>query len=85
MGKVLYNVAPAVELVLEELEKATTAHKPWSSEHHGYAIIHEELDELWDEVKKREPDKDRMKEEAVQVAAMAIRFLIDICEVDGND
>ncbi len=48
--------------------------------HHGYAIIHEEMDELWSEVKKRSSmrDKQKMRTEAIQVAAAAIRFVRDL-------
>jgi hypothetical protein len=42
----------------------------------------EEIDELWDEVKKSPKKRNpvAMREEAVQVAAMALRFLIDVCQ-----
>lgn len=66
--------------ILDELRVAMVKHPPMNSAHEGWAVIKEELDELWDEVKKR-PDSrslDRMQSEAMQVAAMAIRFLCDI-------
>jgi hypothetical protein len=62
--------------VLEELEKATLKHGPMKSAHEGYAVIKEEVDELWDAVKK--DDTEHAKREAVQVAAMAMRFLLDV-------
>jgi hypothetical protein len=43
---------------------------------HGYAVILEELDEMWAEIKQN--NTNRAREECVQVAAMAIRFLMDI-------
>ena len=54
------------------------------SAHEGYAVLLEEVDELWDEVKKNPSkyahrDKD-MRKEAIQIAAMAIRFVLDVCE-----
>ncbi len=53
-----------------------------SSTHEGYAVILEELDELWDEIKGPDDSKQiaRMRAEAVQVAAMAVRFIEDICD-----
>ena len=39
-------------------------------------------DELWDEIKKQ-PDaakKSKMRAEAIQIAAMAIRFVQDLCD-----
>lgn len=55
--------------------------KPENSAHEGYAVLAEEVDELWDEVKGHAPDRlARMRAEAVQVAAMAIRFIVDVCD-----
>ncbi|TGE35894.1 hypothetical protein E4K67_22520 [Desulfosporosinus fructosivorans] len=64
--------------VSKELQAAIEAHSLFTSPHHGYAIILEELDELWDEVKKRQPDVKNMRSEAVQVAAMAMKFILSI-------
>ena len=47
--------------------------------HEGYAVILEELDELWEEVKSQHPDRQRMRAEAAQVAATALRFMVDVC------
>ena len=66
--------------VLTELRRAQSKHGPMRSGHEGYAVIHEELDELWDEVKKRHQDNAAMYLEAKQTAAMAIRFMMDVCE-----
>ena len=68
----------AIQLAEEELHNATKKYGPFKSHHEGYAIILEELDELWDEVKKKHPDKEILKAEAKQVAAMALRFMIDL-------
>lgn len=66
-------------LVSCEVLRAMNLHKPMNSQHEGYAVILEELDELWGEIKKKEPDKIKMREEAIHVAAMAVRFCIDVC------
>jgi hypothetical protein len=66
----------AVAKVLAELERATAKFGTFNSSHEGYAIIKEEVDELWDDIKANKLYS--AKEEAVQVAAMAIRFLIDL-------
>lgn len=68
----------ALDLVIVELQKARAKHPPMASAHEGWAVILEELDELWDEVKARNPDMTRLRDEAVQVAAMGLRFLIDV-------
>ncbi len=50
------------------------------SPHHGYALLLEEMDELWDEVKKKNIARNpwAMREEAMQIAALAIRFMVDL-------
>lgn len=59
-----------------EVISAMTRFAPFNSAHEGYAVILEELDEMWDDIKAN-----RLLEstaEAVQVAAMAVRYLVDI-------
>lgn len=70
----------ALGLAVEELERATGEHGSFASAHEGYAVLKEEVDELWDEVKAGNASTHRGVSEAVQVAAMALRFLIDVCE-----
>lgn len=60
----------------EELRKAVERYPPFNSTHEGYAIILEEVDELWDEVKANQ--QRRAIDEALHVAAMAVRFVVDI-------
>lgn len=71
----------AIKLIIHEYNRALTLHGPFNSAHEGYAIILEELDELWNEVKKKAVDRsvDKMIEEAVEVGATALRFLVDVC------
>ena len=68
-------------LVREELIRATDLHGPMRSSHEGYAVLKEEVDELWDNIKSNTPIVDQRKE-AIQVAAMAIRFILDTAEGD---
>jgi hypothetical protein len=76
--------APSIDSeVLEELRRARRKFKPMHGPHEGFAVILEELDELWDEVRKHGHDeaiRARMRKEAVQVAAMALRFIHDVCD-----
>jgi hypothetical protein len=67
----------AVAMVEKEYLHAIAKHGPFNSRHEAYAVILEELDELWDEIKKQSPDTQHMSKEAAQVACVAIRFLID--------
>lgn len=68
------------QLVEEELSRARYANRPVNSLHEGYAVILEELDEFWAEVKKNSKDRDLKNcvVELVQIAAMAQRTCEDI-------
>jgi len=63
-----------------ELVRAESKFPPFNSSHEGYAVILEELDELWDEIKnnKAEGSLERQRKEAIQVAAMGMRFVLMI-------
>ena len=72
-------VAIAQNEVLLELHAAIKKFPPMLSPHEGYAIILEELDELWEQVRMPQPQsKALMRDEAKQVAAMALRFMADL-------
>lgn len=70
--------------VRRELEKAVAKHGPIASMHEGYAVALEELDEAWTEIKRQNPDPEAVRTELVQVAAMAIRTIVDAVPV-GRD
>jgi hypothetical protein len=62
--------------VRREVERATGLHGSFNSAHEGYAVLLEEVDELWDEVKCN--NRILARAEAIQVAAMAVRFVMDL-------
>lgn len=68
------------EMKLEYLEARIT-HKGLHSYHEGYAVLKEEIEELWEEIKKREPNNDKLFKEAIQVGAMALAFIFELLEV----
>ena len=68
-----------VALIVDELSRANKVYKPFNSAHEGYAVMLEEMDELFDEIRKKRPDKSRMLDEAIQVGAMAIKFIQSCC------
>jgi hypothetical protein len=70
-----------------ELTKAITNWPKFNSAHEGFAVLSEEVDELWDHVKTNQKKRDieAMKKECIQISAMAMRFAIEICnELDGR-
>jgi len=78
----LYLMNSVQRDVTEELNRAMEKWPPIRSPHEGYAIILEELDELWEAIKinQKNPTQDHcssMYNEAKQVAAMAMRFMMD--------
>ena len=73
--------------VLYELVVATRKFDRFNSAHEGYAVLKEEFDALWEEIRKKQSSIDRvdgMREEAIQVAAMSLRFLFDCCEAPSG-
>lgn len=70
------RAAVALLSIGRECYAASKKFVPFNSGHEGWAVIQEELDELWDAVKAN--DMTHAREEAVQVGAMALRFIIDL-------
>ena len=68
--------------VEDELVGAVDKFPPFNSAHEGFAVLKEEVDELWDEVKRKKSMRSdtEMQYEATQIAAMAVRFIIDVCD-----
>ncbi len=52
-----------------------------ASAHEGFAVLYEEVDELWDEVKMQEQSREAMRKEALHCAAMAMRFVVDVLDM----
>jgi glutamyl-tRNA reductase len=78
---------PVIDDVQTELASAYENWPAFNTAHEGWALIQEEMDELWDEVKKKpsKRSKEALYTEAKQVAAMAIRFMIDIACSEGSN
>lgn len=70
----------AIKQVLSELEDTQLQHPTMRSMHQAYAVLLEEVDEVWTEIKKK-PDQRhyiRVRQEAAQIAATALRIMIDL-------
>lgn len=70
----------ADEVYAEVLRAKTLFPTDFVNQHEGYAVCLEEVDELWDEVKKnqRKYDLAAQRKEAIQAAAMFIRFATEL-------
>jgi hypothetical protein len=65
--------ATAIDRINNEYEYACKHFKPFTNKYNGYAVILQELDDLWLAIKEDH-------ESYTKVAAMALRFLTDYCE-----
>lgn len=89
-GRILPGAVPPVsndvDIVVSrmraELADAVAKWPAFNSAHEGYAVLLEEVDELWDHVKTNQKKRDlpEMRKEALQVAAMALRFALEVCD-----
>lgn len=80
-----FDLQAIAQGVVEELVSACEKWPPMNSAHEGFAVIQEEFNkELWEHVCTRQDKRDleAMRKEALQVAAMAIRFVHDV--IDGG-
>ncbi len=83
MRKFVEAIGEAAVDAISEVERATITlgFPPFNSAHEGFAILLEEVDELkahvWVNQKRR--DLPAMRKEAIQVAAMALRFAAEVC------
>lgn len=65
-----------------EVVRASTLFDAMNSPHEAESVIREEFEEYWDEVKAFNPRKGkdtrpRQREELIQLAAMAVRAVLD--------
>lgn len=72
----------AARVALEEVERATSKWPTFNSAHEGFAVLKEEVDELWRHVMTNQTKRDlaEMQKEAIQVAAMALRFACEVAD-----
>ena len=77
----MQKINDAANDAVVEVCRATQKWPSFNSAHEGFAVLKEEVDELWDEVKVGQKYRDlkKMRAEAIQVAAMALRFAAEVC------
>ena len=83
-----------IEIVAQEIQQAKEKYGPFNSTHELYGVLAEELDEFWQEVKKKNSNtsifesqeldyltcakKKRMIHELMQIAAIALRGMSEL-------
>lgn len=75
------------EEIDDEIARAERHGKQFSSLHEAYAVILEEVDEIWDltRLKKRGREPGKVRQELIQLAAMAIKAIHSIDNFVGGD
>lgn len=76
------DVQKTLRDIENELARALKKHRTMASSHEGYAILLEEVDELWDEIKAQKEDPIAIRKEAIQVSAMALEIAIRFGETN---
>ena len=66
--------------IVKEFHEAIGNNLPFHSTHEGYSVILEEVEELWEEIMKKSSLRNiaLLRKEAKQIAAMAMRFMVDL-------
>lgn len=80
----IMSLGQIFDAVRSEVNQARDNWPHFNSAHEGYGVLLEEVDELWDHVKTNQKKRDlvAMRKEAIQVAAMAISFALEVCDED---
>lgn len=75
------DLGDATAQAYREADQAMMNWPEFNSAHEAFAVLAEEVDELWDHVKTNQKKRDieAMRKECIQVAAMALRFATEIC------
>ena len=75
--KSILTNAPLIDKnIRDEMEESVLKYGAFHSFHEAYGVLKEEVDELWNEIKRKEHDYDKIYKEAIQVAAMARKIAL---------
>ena len=78
-------LAQVLDQVGYEFTKATDKFDSFHNVHEGYAVILEELDGAWMEIKRKNYRPAALRKELIQVAAMAVRAVHDLIDTPPED
>lgn len=69
--------------IADEVERAERKHAPLNSPHEAWSVIFEELEELREHVREDTGRSREARKEAIQTAAMGLRYVLNLCEADS--
>lgn len=73
------SYSESAEEILNEVQRAKAIWKDdFKNYHEAYAVILEEVYELWYEIEKKNHDKEKIRQEAIQSAAMLLRLITEL-------
>lgn len=72
------QVMDTLDEVFAEVKRSLDKHGGFRSGHEGYAVLLEEVDELWEEIKNDNSGGVEARTEAIQIAAMAVKYAVYI-------
>lgn len=72
--------------ISEEVERAKRHGEKFASLHEAYAVLLEEVDEMWDitRMKRRDRDAISLRKELIQIGAMAVKALESMDQFTGG-
>ena len=72
--------------IATEVERAKRHGERFASLHEAYAVLLEELDEVWDITRQKRRDRDalELRKELIQIAAMAVKALHSMGNFTGG-
>lgn len=70
--------AEVLAQVLAEVARARSRHGNMQTVHEAYAVILEELEEAWEEIKRKNYKPVALRAELAQTAAMCVRAISDL-------
>jgi hypothetical protein len=70
----------------KEIERAKVHTEKFRSLHEAYAVLLEEMDEVWDitRLKRKDRDEVELRKEFIQIASMAIKSIESMSEFVGG-
>jgi len=74
MRKSEKKLREALAEIEAEYKRATAIYPPFNSTHEAYAVLLEEVDEFWDDVKANRANR----VELIQIGAMVVRSLCEL-------